>query len=172
MGRFGLLLVAALLSLSVSCARPPRPAYAFDNQAGGWEVDSSHQQRNFTVEHYAHAVHGERLEIFDVRTAPPATSTDGFNAQAAGPRGLPPVATPGAADRAVGDDLLSGVAGYWVAQNGHDGSTELLGAASVGPRGRRFFVVRMTSSEDEFGQLQAWVRDIVTRNLRFPAATP
>lgn len=172
MGRFRSLLVAAMVWVFAGCARPPRPAYVFDSQAGGWEVESYDQQRNYTVERYSHAVHGERLEMFDVRTAPPAANTSAFNAQPTGPRGLPPLESPGGADRAVGDDVLSGTAGYWVAQHGHEGSTELQGAAFVVPRGRRFFIVRMHSSEDEFGQLQAWVRDIVTRNLRFPSASP
>lgn len=172
MHRFRSLLVVALAWIFVGCARPPRTAYVFDNQAGGWEVESSDQQRSFTVERYAHAVHNERLEMFDVRTPPPAAGADAFNAQASGPRGLPPLVSPGGVDRAVGDDVLSGTAGYWVAQHGHDGSTELQGAAFVVPRGRHFFVVRMFSGEDEFGQLQAWVRDLVTRNLRFPVATP
>lgn len=171
MGRFRLLLVAAMLWISAGCARPPRPAYTFDNQPGGWEVESHEQQRAFTVERYAHAVHGERLELFEVRAPAPATTTDAFNAQASGPRGLPPLASPSGVDRAVGDEVLSGTVGYWVAQRGHDGDAELQGAVFVVPRGRRFFVVRMSSSEDEFGQLQAWVRDIVLRNLRFPAPT-
>ena len=171
MGRFRLLLVAAMLSISVGCAHPPRPAYVFDNQPGGWEVDTTEQQRAFTVERYTHAVHGERLELFEVRAVAPAATSDAFNALPSGPRGLPPLASPGGVDRAVGDDVLSGTEGFWVAQHGHDGSSELQGAAFVVPRGRRFFVVRMFSSEDEFGQLQAWVRDLVTRNLRFPAAT-
>ena len=171
MGRFRLLLVAAVLGMSVGCARPPRPAYVFDNQPGGWEVDTSEQQRGFTVERYTHAVHGERLEMFEVRAVAPATG-EAFNALPSGPRGLPPLASQGAVDRAVGDEVLSGTEGYWITQHGHEGSSELQGAAFVVPRGRRFFVVRMYSSEDEFGQLQAWVRDLVTRNLRFPAATP
>lgn len=172
MGRFRLLLVAAVLSFSVGCARPPRPSYSFDNQPGGWEVDTAERQRTYTVERYSHPVHGERLELFEVRTPAPAANTGAFNAQPSGPRGLAPIASPGGVDRAVGDDVISGTPGYWVAQHGHDGSTEIQGAAFVVPRGRRFFVVRMFSSEDEFGQLQAWVRDLVTRNLRFPSPTP
>jgi hypothetical protein len=172
MGRFRSLLVAVVLLASLGCATPPRTAYTFDNQPGGWEVDTTERQRNFTVERYAHAVHGERLEIYEVRTPPPATGSDAFNAQAQGARGLPPLHSPGGSDRAVGDDVISGTPGYWVAQYGHDGSAEFQGAAYVVPRGRRFYIVRMSSSEDEFGQLQAWVRDLVTRNLRFPPPTP
>lgn len=169
MGRIGSLAVAALVCLSLGCATPPRTSYVFDNQPGGWEVDTSEQVRNYTITRYAHAVHGERLELFEVRATAPATNSDGFNALPAGPRGLPPLASSTAVDRAVGDEVLSGTVGYWVAQHGHDDSNEIQGAVFVVPRGRRFFVVRMYSSEDDFGQLQAWVRDIVTRNLRFPS---
>lgn len=171
MGRFRLLLVAAMLSVSVGCARPPRTAYTFDNQAGGWEVSAHERQRTYSLERYSHAVHGERLELFEVRAPAPATTSDAFNAQPNGPRGLPPLASPSGVDRAVGDEVLSGTVGYWVAQRGHDDGAELQAAVFVVPRGRRFFVVRMSSSEDEFGQLQAWVRDLVLRNLRFPAPT-
>lgn len=169
MARFRLLLVAAVVCASAACARPPRPAYVFDNQPGGWEVESHERQRAFSVERYGHAVHNERLELFEVRARAPATGSAAFNALPRGPRGLPPLASPGGVDRAVGDEVLPGAAGYWVAQHGHDGATEIQGAAFVAPRGGRFFVVRMSSSEDEFGQLQAWVRDLVTRNLRLPA---
>lgn len=172
MRRFAWLLVAATMWISASCTQHPRPAYAFDNQPGGWEIDSSEQQRSFNVERYAHAVHGERLELYEVRGTAPASNTAAFNSLPNGPRGLPPLASPGAVDRAIGDEVLAGTAGYWVSQHGHDGNGEVQGATFVVPRGRRYFAVRMSSGEDEFGQLQAWVRDIVTRNMRFPAAAP
>ncbi len=41
-------------------------------------------------------------------------------------------------------------------------------AVFVVPNGRRHFVARMRSTEDEWTQLQAWLRDILLRNLRFP----
>jgi hypothetical protein len=172
MRRLACFVVAATMWISAGCARPPRPAYSFDAQPGAWELDSHEQQRAFNVERYNHAVHNERLELFEVRSAAPATTTAAFNALPNGPRGLPPLASPGAVDRAIGDEVLGNAAGFWVSQHGHDGNGEMQGAMFVVPRGRRFFAVRMHSSEDEFGQLQAWVRDIVTRNVRFPAPTP
>ena len=71
--------------------------------------------------------------------------------------------------RPLGDDELSGAQGYWVAQYGRDGGAELRAAALVVPNGRRHFVVRLASREDEIEQLQGWLRDTVLRNFRFPA---
>jgi hypothetical protein len=39
----------------------------------------------------------------------------------------------------------------------------------VVPNGRRHFVVRLSSNEDEIEHLQGWLRDTVLRNFRFPA---
>ena len=43
-------------------------------------------------------------------------------------------------------------------------------ATFVVPSGRRHFVVRLTSNEDDVEQLQGWLRDTILRNFRFPAA--
>lgn len=48
----------------------------------------------------------------------------------------------------------------------------LNGAAFVVPNGRRYFVVRMSSREDDVEQLQGWVRDLVIHERALPRGDP
>ena len=152
-----------------ACAHGPRPLVVFDNQPGGWESAAREQGRSYVVERWGHAVHAEQLEIYEFRQPAPAANAAAFNALAEGPRGLPALPGASASPRAVDDDPIGPATGYWVAQRGHEGATELQAAVYVVPNGRRSFAVRLQSGEDEFGQLQAWLRDLITRNVRFPA---
>lgn len=162
--------LALALSLGLGCARPPRPAYAFDNQPGGWELADHSLAQGQREDRYSHAVHSEALEFFEVPRPAPASSSTEFAALAPASRAVPPLATPTGAPRALGDEELAGAPGYWIEQHGRDGDAMLNGAAFVVPNGRRYFVVRMSSREDDVEQLQGWVRDLVIRNVRFPAA--
>ncbi len=170
-GSLGLraLVWAVFLLVGAGCATQPPTAFSFDTGPGGWEF-SRHRSAGGTSAHrYAHPVHEEALEVFEVaREAPGGTGAE-FAALPAPQRVLPTLGDATTTMRPLGDDELAGAAGYWVAQYGRDGSAELRAAAFVVPSGRRHFVVRLASREDEIEQLQGWLRDTVLRNFRFPA---
>lgn len=161
-------LFCALALTTVSCARPPRPNYAFDNQPGGWRLDDTVITSSLRCEQYVHEVHPERFEVIEVSHAAPATDSAGFAALPERSRRVPPLGEPTATPRALGDETISGVVGYWVEQHGSVDGAMVQSAAYVIPNGRRYFVVRMISREDEVEQLRGWVRDLVLRTLRFP----
>lgn len=170
MRRAALATLTVALTLSLGCARPPRPTYSFDTAPGGWELASHQAEGPRRAERYRHAVHGEGLEIFEIQRAAPAVNSAGFAALGEGARLLPAL---GHADTSVprerGDDEVSGAAGYWVEQHGREDEGMSTAAVFVVPRGGRHYIARMSSREDEFGQLQGWLRDILLRNVRFPA---
>lgn len=162
------MLLILSLGAAVGCPRPVRPSYSFDMGPGGWELEGQERTAALRRERYTHAVHSERLEVFEVgRPAPAATSAE-FAALAPGARVLPPLGTATNAPRALGDDEINGTAGYWIDQRGRDDEGMNTAAVFVVPNGRRHFVARMRSTEDELSQLQGWLRDILLRNLRFP----
>ncbi|MFO0603334.1 MAG: hypothetical protein U0324_09185 [Polyangiales bacterium] len=161
--------LAALLALGAGCASQPATAFSFDTAPGGWEFDRHRSAGGTSAHRYTHPVHEESLEVFEVaRPAPGATSAE-FNALPPAQRALPTLGDATTTMRPLGDDELGGAQGYWVAQYGRDGGAELRAAALVVPNGRRHFVVRLASREDEIEQLQGWLRDTVLRNFRFPA---
>ncbi len=163
--------VAAILvgTFAVGCAHAPRTAYTFDPGPGGWELDDHAQGGGYQHETYTHPVHGERLEVWEIdRPAPGATSIE-FSTLAPASRVLPPMGSPTAVPRSLGDDDLGGAQGYWVAQAGRDRDALVQAADFVAPGGRRHYVVRMSSPDDDVEQLRAWLRDILLRNFRFPA---
>lgn len=160
--------VVCAVALALGCATPPRTAYTFDPAPGGWEFDRHKAEGPLSSVHYTHPVHGEHLEVFEVSRPSPGTSSAEFGALAPTARTLPPLGAVAGTTRALGDDDLGGTPGYWVAQYGRDGDAQLQAAALVVPSGRRHFVVRLTSREDDVEQLQGWLRDIVLRNFRFP----
>jgi hypothetical protein len=162
-------ITAVSLLLSVGCARPPTTAYTFDTAPGGWELGGHRSAGGSTSEVYTHTVHNEHLEVFEITTAAPGTSSSEFTALPAPRRVLPTLGETTTTMRALGDDELSGTQGYWVAQYGRNGREQLQAAAFVVPSGNRHFVVRLVSSEDEVEQLRGWLRDTVLRNFRFPA---
>jgi len=163
------LLSVLSLCVAAGCARPVRPNYSFDMGPGGWELEAQERTAALRRERYTHAVHSERLEVFEVpRPAPAATSAE-FAALGPAARTLPPLGTATNAPRALGDDEINGTSGYWIDQRGRDDEGMNTAAVFVVPNGRRHFVARMRSNEDELTQLQGWLRDILLRNLRFPA---
>lgn len=163
-------LVGIVMSLAAACARPPQTAYTFDPAPGGWEFARHEGEGSVRFEEYSHPVHNERLEVFEVTRPSPGTSSAEFTALAPAARTLPTLGEATTTMRALGDDELAGTAGYWVAQYGRRGSESMQSATFVVPSGRRHFVVRLTSNEDDVEQLQGWLRDTILRNFRFPAA--
>lgn len=161
-------LTLALGLSGAACATTPRPNYAFENQPGGWRLDDHDELSGMRRDRYAHDVHPERLEIFEVDRAAPAADSAGFTALAQNARRIPTLGEPTATPRALGDEAISGAEGYWVEQHGRVDGEMVQGAAFVVPNGRRHFIVRMFARDDEVEQLRGWVRDLVIRNLRFP----
>ncbi len=162
--------VGIVMSLAVACARPPQTAYTFDPAPGGWEFARHDGSSSLRYEEYSHPVHNERLEVFEVARPSPGTSAAEFTALAPAARTLPTLGEATTTMRALGDDELAGTAGFWVAQYGRRDAESMQSATFVVPNGRRHFVVRLTSNEDDVEQLQGWLRDTILRNFRFPAA--
>lgn len=162
------MLLLLSLGAAAGCARPVRPNYSFDTGPGGWELAGQDRAATQRGERYTHAAHSERLEVFELARPAPAEDSAAFAALDASARALPPLGAPTNAPRALGDDAVNGTRGYWVDQRGRDDDGMTTAAVFVVPNGRRHFVARMRSTEDEWTQLQAWLRDILLRNLRFP----
>ena len=165
------LLASLALAGALGCARPPRPGYTFDPQTGGWELDAHTLEQGVNNERYRHPVHTERLELFELARAAPAATSAEFGGLQTPSRALPALGTITSAPRPIGDDTIGGVAGYWVEQHGRDGDAQLRAATFVIPSGQRHFVARMSSREDEVSQLQGWLRDLLLREIRFPASS-
>ncbi len=159
---------ALSLMLAAACSHLPQTAYSFDPSPGGWEFDRHESSGGLRHEEYTHAVHTERLEVFEVSRPSPGTTSAEFSALSPGARTLPTLGDATTTMRALGDDELGGAQGYWVAQYGRRGGESLQAAAFVVPGGRRYFVVRLASNEDDIEQLQGWLRDTILRNFRFP----
>jgi len=164
-----LLAVVALVA-ALGCARLPRPSYSFDPQNGGWELDRHTVAQGENNELFTHPVHTERLELFEVARAAPAANSAEFGGLQTPSRALPALGTTTAAPRPLGDDNVSGMAGYWIEQHGREDDAQLRSATFVLPSGQRHFIARMSSREDEVAQLQGWLRDLLLREIRFPAA--
>lgn len=162
-------LLAATLALGGGCASQPRTAFTFDTGPGGWEFAGHRSAGGASAHRYTHAVHSESLEVFEVARPAPGTTSGEFGALPPAQRVMPTLGDATTTMRPMGDDELAGAQGYWIAQYGRDGSAELRAAALIVPNGRRHFVVRLSSNEDEIEQLQGWLRDTVIRNFRFPA---
>lgn len=161
--------LAALLAGGAGCASQPATAFSFDTAPGGWEFARHRSAGGASAHRYTHPVHDEALEVYEVARAAPGTTSAEFNALPPAQRALPTLGEATTTMRPMGDDELAGAQGYWVAQYGRDGSRELRAATLVVPNGRRHFVVRLSSNEDEIEHLQGWLRDTVLRNFRFPA---
>lgn len=170
MGPTARLLAASLLALAFGCARVPRPSYTFDPQTGGWELDGHSLEQGVNNERFRHPVHTERLELFEIARAAPASSSAEFGGLSTPSRALPALGTTTAAPRPLGDDRVGGMQGYWIEQHGRDGDEQVRSATFVLPAGRRHFVARMSSREDEIPQLQGWLRDLLLREIRFPVS--
>lgn len=158
-----------VLSMALGCARIPPTAYTFDPGPGAWEFDGNTQSASVRRMRYEHQVHGENLEIFEVTTPAPAVTSAEFSALNANARTLPPLGTPTALARSLGDDNVGTAHGYWVSQFGREHGDPVQAAAYVVPNGRRHFVVRLASREDDVEQLRGWLRDLLLRNFSFPA---
>lgn len=161
----GLLLVAFV----AACNRQPNTAYSFDTAPGGWEFSGHRSSGGASSEEYTHPVHAEAIEVFEVARAAPGSTSAEFTALPPAQRVLPTLGDATTTMRALGDDDVNGVQGYWVAQYGRDGSQSLQAAVFIVPSGRRHFVVRLRSPDDEIEHLQGWARDTLLRNFRFPA---
>lgn len=162
-------LAPLLLALSLGCARVPPTAYTFDPAPGAWELDGNAQTGAIRRMRYGHAVHGETLEIFEIATAAPANNAAEFSALAPTARTLPDLGVSTALARSLGDDDVNGTRGFWVSQFGRDHGDMMQGAAFVVPNGRRYFIARLASREDDVEQLRGWLRDMLLRNFSFPA---
>lgn len=165
------LLLAAAITVTLGCARPPRPSYTFDPQVGGWELDEHTLVQGVNNERFQHPVHTERLELFEVARAAPAGNSAEFGGLQSPSRALPTLGTLTAAPRPIGDDTVNGMRGYWIEQHGRDGDEQVRAATFVLPSGQRHFVARMISREDEVAQLQGWLRDLLLREIRFPVTS-
>ena len=163
-----LVLPILLVALGLACTGTLHGAYTFDTSVGEWELAGSEQVGGAVHDRYAHAVHAERLEVWEVARPAPAESAVPFGALAPAARILPPLGVPTAVPRTLGDDELSGTQGYWVSQFGRVGDEALQAAVFVVPRGRRHFVVRLASREGDVEQCRAWLRDMLLRDFRFP----
>ena len=115
------LLLAAAITVTLGCARPPRPSYTFDPQVGGWELDEHTLVQGVNNERFQHPVHTERLELFEVARAAPAATSEEFGGLQTPSRALPTLGTLTAAPRPIGDDTVNGMRGYWVEQHGREG---------------------------------------------------
>jgi hypothetical protein len=153
----------------VGCATQPTTAFYFDTAPGGWEFDRHRSVGGASAHRYRHPVHEESLEVFEINRAAPAATSAEFNALPPAQRVLPTLGEATTTMRPLDDDEISGIQGYWVAQYGREERGEIRAAAFVVPNGRRHFVVRLSSREDEIEHLQGWLRDTVLRNFRFPA---
>ncbi|MBI5514170.1 MAG: hypothetical protein HY909_10405 [Deltaproteobacteria bacterium] len=155
-------------SLALGCAAAPRPTYTFDPVPGGWELSERLRSTGQTGERFVHPVHTESLEFFEVQRPSPGTTAAEFGALAPASRTLPAFGEPTATPRTLGDDEIEGVRGFWVSQHGRVRGELLQAAAFVVPSGRRHFIVRMASADDDLEQLRGWTRDLLLRNARFP----
>jgi hypothetical protein len=156
-------------SLALGCATGPRPNYTFDPAPGGWELSERLRGSAHYGERYGHAAHPESLEFFELQRPAPGVSAQEFGALSPSARTLPSFGEPTAVPRSLGDDEIEGVRGFWVSQHGRVRGELLQAAAFVVPNGRRHFVVRMASGDDDLEQLRGWTRDLLLRNTRFPA---
>lgn len=161
---------AFALIVVLGCTRLPRPSYSFDPQNGGWELDQHSLAQGVNNERFRHPVHTERLELFEIARAAPAATSAEFGGLAQPAQAVPPLGTATSAPRPLGDDNVSGIAGYWVEQSGRDDDAQLRAATYVVPAGSRHFVARMSSREDEVSHLQGWLRDLLLREIRFPVS--
>ncbi len=157
-----------LLSTTYGCMHAPHTAYGFDPGPGSWELGGHEEGPNEQHEVYVHEVYDERLEVWEIHHPAPAGTSAEFSALAPAARIVPPLGTPTAPPRAIGDDAINDVQGYWIEQTGRADGDSLQAAAWVIPNGRRYFFVRMRSAEDDTEQLRAWLRDTILRNFRFP----
>lgn len=162
-------LVACVLSAVTACSRPPQTAYTFDPAPGGWEFSRASSGGTVRSEEYAHDVHGEHLEVFEVGRPSPGTNAAEFTALAPAARVLPTLGDTTTTMRALDDDELAGAQGFWIAQYGRRGGESMQAAVYIVPNGRRHFVVRLSSNEDDVEQLRGWLRDTLLRNFTFPA---